>query len=199
MEELSYWISILALAIVIICWIVFALAFLTRVKPPQTRDAVNAPKSWLGIVLQGLAYVPVWAVQRRPMFSPFVGDLDALNIALQVCAAAIAIACVYLTFASLRELGKQWSLEARLLEGHDLVTTGPYSLVRHPIYTAMLGKLIATGIVLSHWAGLVVALMIFLTGTFIRTRFEERLLSDAFGERFREWKSRVPWLIPFLR
>ena len=37
------------------------------------------------------------------------------------------------------------------------------------------------------------------TGTFIRTRFEERLLSDAFGENFREWKMRVPGLIPFLK
>lgn len=149
--------------------------------------------------MQGLSYFPVWALQRRPFLSPFVGDLYALNVALQIAAAAIAIGCVCLTFASLRELGKQWSLEARLVEGHDLVTTGPYNLVRHPIYTAMLGKLIATGLVLSHWGVLPIALAIFLTGTFIRTRFEERLLNDAFGEKFREWKARVPGLIPLLK
>ena len=199
MEQLSYWTSAAAFAIVIICWIAFAATFLLRAKPPQTRDAVKAPKSWLGIALQGCAYFPVWAVQRRPLFSPLIDNLYALNIALELIAAVLSISCLLLTISALRELGKQWSLEARLVEGHDLVTTGPYNLVRHPIYTAMLGKLIATGIVLSYWPVLIVAVVIFLIGTFIRTRFEERLLSDAFGDTFAEWRSRVPALIPFLK
>ena len=46
------------------------------------------------------------------------------------------------------------------------MTSGPYSIVRHPIYTAMLGLLIATGIVLSHWAVVVIALVIFLIANF---------------------------------
>ena len=199
MEQLSYWISAAAFATVITCWIIFAATFLLRKKPPRTKNAVNAPKSWLGIILQGIAYMPVWALQRRPVFSPFIDDLYGLNIAIQLLAVALAISCVVLTIKAVRELGKQWSLEARLVEGHDLVTTGPYSLVRHPIYTAMLGNLIATGLVLSHWLVLPFAVAIFLVGTFIRTRFEERLLSDAFGERFAEWRSRVPGLIPFLK
>jgi protein-S-isoprenylcysteine O-methyltransferase Ste14 len=122
-----------------------------------------------------------------------------LNIVLQIVAAALSISCVFLTMLAIRELGKQWSLEAKLVEGHDLVMTGPYNLVRHPIYTAMLGKLIATGIVLSHWAVVIGAVIVFLIGTYIRTRFEERLLGDAFGEKFAEWKRRVPGLIPFLK
>jgi len=199
MEQLSHWITAATLATVIISWIVFASAFLLRKRPPQTKDAVNAPKSWLGIVLQGVAYFPVWALQRRPIFSPFIPGFYGMNIVLQVLAAGLAVGCVFLTIAAIRELGKQWSLEARLVEGHELVTTGPYNLVRHPIYTAMLGKLIATGIVLSYWVVVPIAVVIFLVGTFIRIRFEERLLSDAFGERFIEWKSRVPGLIPFLK
>jgi len=199
MDQLSFWTSAAALAIVVICWIAFASAFMFRAKPPQTKDAVKAPKSWLGIALQGFSYFPVWAVQRRPIFSPFIDDSYRLNMAVELLAAAMSIACLFLTISAIRELGKQWSLEARLVEGHDLVTTGPYNLVRHPIYTAMLGKLIATGIVLSYWPVVVGAVLIFLTGTFIRTRFEERLLSDAFGEKFAEWKARVPGLVPFLK
>jgi len=199
MEHLSHWISAGALTIVIVCWIAFAATFLFRAKPPGTTDAVNAPKSWLGIVLQGCAYFPVWAIQRRPFFLPFVHSLYALNVALQLLAAALSIACVVLTIRAVQELGKQWSLEARLVEGHELVTTGPYSLVRHPIYAAMLGMLIATGIVLSYWAIIIGAVVVFLIGTFIRTRFEERLLREAFGEQFERWRSRVPGLIPFLK
>ena len=199
MEQLSYWVSAAAFVIVIASWFVFASVFLLRKKPATTKDAVKAPKSWVGIALQGLAYFPVWAVQRRPMFSPFVGGSHELNIVLQVVAAALSVSCVILTMAAIKELGKQWSLEARLVEGHDLVTTGPYDLVRHPIYTAMLGKLIATGIVLSVWPVLLAALATFLLGTLIRIRFEEKLLSQAFGEKFADWRSRVPGLIPFLK
>jgi protein-S-isoprenylcysteine O-methyltransferase Ste14 len=199
MEQASYYASVGAFAVVIICWFVFAGAFLLRKKPAVTKDAVNAPKSWLGIALQGVSYGLVWALHRTPIFSPFVGENYILNIVLQVMAVVFSVSSVLLTMAAIRELGKQWSLEARLVEGHKLVTTGPYNLVRHPIYTAMLGKLIATGIVISHWAVLLVAIAIFLIGTYIRTRFEEGLLADAFGEEFAKWKARVPGLIPFLK
>jgi protein-S-isoprenylcysteine O-methyltransferase Ste14 len=197
MEQLSYWTSAAALTVVVVCWIGFAATFLLRAKPPQTRDAVKAPISWLGIILQGLSYFPVWALQRRPFFSPFIDTQYSLNVVIELVAAALSIGCLFLTISALRELGKQWSLEARLVEGHDLVTTGPYNLVRHPIYTAMLGKLIATGAVLSYWPVVLVAFVIFLIGTLIRTRFEEGLLAAAFGEKFADWKSRVPGLIPF--
>ena len=199
MEQISYYVSAAAFGTVIVCWFVFAAAFLLRKKPKPAKDAINAPKSWLGIGLQGLSYGLVWALHRTPMFSPFIGENYVVNIILQIVAVVISVSSVFLTMSAIRELGKQWSLEARLVEGHKLVTTGVYSWVRHPIYTAMLGKLIATGIVLSHWLVLTVAVVIFLIGTFIRTRFEERLLGDAFGEEFEKWKTRVPGLIPFIK
>jgi protein-S-isoprenylcysteine O-methyltransferase Ste14 len=197
MGPISYYVSIAAFVTVMVCWFVFAGSFLLRKKPKPARDAVNAPTSWLGIALQGLSYLPVWSLRRTPMFSPFAGDSDVFTIVLQVLAAILSIGSAFLAMSAIRELGKQWSLEARLVEGHNLVTTGPYSLVRHPIYTAMLGMLIATGIVISHWLVLLIAVIVFLIGTFIRTRLEERLLSDAFGSEFEKWKARVPGLIPF--
>jgi len=199
MEQISYYVSIAAFAGVVMCWFVFAGAFLLRKKPSQAKDAVNAPKSWLGIGLQGVSYGLVWALHRTPMFSPFMDDNYSINIVLQVLAVILSIGSVFLTMSAIRELGKQWSLEARLVEGHKLVTTGPYNLVRHPIYTAMLCKLIATAIIISHWLVLLIAVAVFLAGTLIRTRFEERLLGDAFGEEFAKWRARVPGLIPFVR
>jgi protein-S-isoprenylcysteine O-methyltransferase Ste14 len=199
MEESSYFVSAGAFAIVMVCWILFAATFLLRETPPQTKDAVKAPKSWIGIVLQGAGYPVMWAFFRRPIFSPVFDGLFLMNIVVQLSAAVTAAGSVLLTRAALRELGKQWSLEARLVEGHDLVTTGPYDLVRHPIYPAMLGMLIATAVVISRWWITPFGIAIFLIGTFIRIRFEEQLLAHAFGEKFRDWKSRVPGLIPFIR
>ena len=79
-----------------------------------------------------------------------------------------------------------------------LVTTGVYGVVRNPIYTGMLGMLLATGLAVSHWLGLSIAIVVFAIGTFIRVRSEEKLLREAFSAEFDEYAQRVPAVIPFL-
>ena len=98
--------------------------------------------------------------------------------------------------AAIRALGKQWSFQARIIEGHRLVVEGPYSHVRHPIYTAMLGMLLATGVTVSVWWALSAAVALFSAGTAIRVRAEERLLHEAFGEDFEAYRRYVPAVIP---
>jgi len=95
-----------------------------------------------------------------------------------------------------RTLGKQWALAARLVEGHKLITVGPYAYVRNPIYTGMLGILIATGLAMEHWIALIAAIVFFAVGTVIRVRSEEKLLRGAFGEEFEEYARRVPAVLP---
>src|SRR5215472_17158428 len=80
---------------------------------------------------------PFWSWRAAPV--PMLAGLAALVVAL-------AIYSVALTLSSVRTLGRQWALAARLVEGHELVTGGPYRYVRNPIYTGMLGMLLATGI-----------------------------------------------------
>ncbi|MEP6704844.1 MAG: isoprenylcysteine carboxylmethyltransferase family protein [Acidobacteriota bacterium] len=198
MEQISYYVTAIAFFGVIVCWFVFAGTFLLRKKPEASPDAVKAPKSFWGIALQGVGFGLVWALHRTPLFSPFVPS-EAVNIVMQIFALILSVSSVALSRSAVRELGKQWSFQARLVEDHRLITSGVYGLVRHPIYTAMLGNLIATGIVLSHWAVVLVAVVIFLIGTTIRTRLEERLLAGAFGSEFESWKAKVPGLIPGLR
>jgi protein-S-isoprenylcysteine O-methyltransferase Ste14 len=199
MEQLSYYTNLTSFVLIILLWVVFAGTFLLRKRPPASPDKVGVPSSFLGVALQGLSFGIVWAVRRSPLFSPFADDLYTLNIAFQVLAVLIAGTSVWLTITAVRELGRQWSLKARLIEGHKLVNTGVYGIVRHPIYTAMLGKLIATGIVYSHWIALICAVLLFLIGTRIRTNIEEKLLGEAFGDEFRDWKRKVPGLVPFLK
>jgi len=118
---------------------------------------------------------------------------------LQIVGVVLAAGSVWLAVLAIKELGRQWSLAARLTEGHKLITTGVYGIVRHPIYTAMLGILLATAIVFSHWVALMAAVAVFLIGTNIRTNLEEGLLRDAFGEEFKSWEAKVPGLIPFVK
>jgi protein-S-isoprenylcysteine O-methyltransferase Ste14 len=121
-----------------------------------------------------------------------------LEIALSMITIALAAGSVWFCAASLRALGQQWSLAARVVEGHKLVTQGPYSIVRNPIYTGMFGMLLATGLAVSHWIGLVLAIVVFAIGTMIRVRSEERLLREMFGSGFDEYARKVPAVIPFL-
>ena len=186
----------LLFAVVMLCWFVFAGTFLLRNKPPSPPDQKREPASLLGVALQGLSYAIVWAL-HRPMFTPPSSSFVVAMVA-SVIAVVAAIGSVWLVTVALKTLGKEWSLTARLVEGHQLATAGPYAYVRHPIYTGMLGMLLATGFAISYWPALLVALVVFFVGTMIRVRSEERLLRGAFGEQFEAYARRVPAILPGL-
>ena len=187
----------LVFVIVMICWFDFAGIFLQRKKTPSPPDQKREPGSLFGVALQGVSYAMVWGVHRT-MFTPFISHSEPLALAASVLAAIAAVSSVWLIMAALKTLGKEWSLTARLVEGHQLATSGPYAHVRHPIYTGMLGMLVATGLALSHWGALLGALVVFFVGTVIRVRREEKLLRGAFGEQFEAYARRVPALLPGL-
>ena len=186
-----------AWVVVLACWFVFVLTFLLRKTTPVTSESKRDPSSIFGIVLQALSFLIVWVVQR-PMFTSFVPSSKSITGILEIIAAGSAIASMALVIAAVRTLGKEWSLTARVVTGHQLATKGPYNFVRHPIYTAMLGMLLANGIVFSYWPALLLAIIVYLSGTLIRIRSEERLLRETFGAEFEAYSERVPALLPGL-
>lgn len=185
-------------AVVVLAWIVFAVVFIFGKRPAAsvTPDRKRKPASIVGFVIQALAYGLVWGLPR-----PFLSFPSAFpNWAAVLWAAvtiAVAIGSVWLTVAAVRTLGKEWSLTARVVEEHRLVQTGPYRLVRHPIYTGMLGMLLVTGSALGQNIMIVVATVLFSVGTLIRIEFEERLLRETFGAEFDRYVRRVPALFPY--
>jgi protein-S-isoprenylcysteine O-methyltransferase Ste14 len=185
----------LVFGVVMLCWFVFAGIFLFRQKPPSALDQKRDRGSIFGVALQGLSYGLVWGV-RREAFTPFVSGSKSMEIAVSAIAILAAVGSVILITAAVKTLGKEWSVTARLVEGHKLATSGPYAYVRHPIYTGMLGMLLATGLAISHWMALLAALAIFLVGTLIRIRREEKLLREAFGADFDDYSRRVPAIVP---
>lgn len=190
----------LVFAVVMLCWFAFAGIFLFRKKPPSPPDQKRERGSLIGVALQGISYGIVWGVRREP-FTPIIAGSetrDLVAIAASVLAILAAVSAVWLITNAVRTLGKEWSITARLVEGHKLATSGPYAYVRHPIYTGMLGMLVATGLATSHWVGLLVALVIFFVGTIIRVRSEEKLLREAFGQDFENYARRVPAIVPGL-
>jgi protein-S-isoprenylcysteine O-methyltransferase Ste14 len=195
MTVLFEFLPTLVFVIVMICWFVFAGVFLFRKKPPSPPDQKRAPGSLIGVAVQGMSYGIVWGV-RREAFTPLVSAGKPVAMAAGLVAICAAVGSVWLIANALKTLGKEWSLTARLVEGHKLATAGPYAYVRHPIYTGMLGMLVATGLAVSHWAALLAALLVFFIGTIIRVRSEEQLLREAFGEQFDNYARRVSAIVP---
>ncbi|MGA7850857.1 MAG: isoprenylcysteine carboxylmethyltransferase family protein [Terriglobales bacterium] len=129
-------------------------------------------------------------------FSPVAYGSPVVEWGLAALTVAIAVASTWLVNAAARRLGKQWALAARLVEDHTLIQDGPYRFVRNPIYAGMFGMLVATGLAMTQWTPLLVASVLFIAGTYIRIRSEERLLREAFGAEFEEYARNVPALIP---
>ncbi len=184
-------------AVVMLSWLAFVVVFVARQNPPPPPDSKRDRISILGIALQAVSYGVVWSVHRQ-FFTPIVRMRKELEILVAIVTMLVAIGSVWFVSSAVRSLGKHWSIAARLVEGHKLVTEGPYRVVRNPIYTGMFGMLLATGLAIGHWIGLLSALVVFAVGTVIRVQSEERLLREAFGDEFEAYARRVPAVVPFL-
>lgn len=183
---------------VIVCWLALCALFFLQKRKPRPPTAKRAPAARWGMALQGAAFFSVWLFQRWNW--PLLYSVSRpLQDALSLAAIPMAITSSWLTVSAIRTLGKQWSFDARLAEGHRLIVAGPYSHMRHPIYTAMLGMMLATGLAVTYWPIVAAATLIFCLGTAIRVRAEERLLRDAFGEDFEAYARYVPAILPRLR
>ena len=184
--------------LVLLCWLGFFFPFIWRKKKETKADttAKRAPASQLGIGLQGAAFFIMWFFNTKAVPWATIHVEGFVLWAVCLVALLLAAASVWMAVAAILALGKQWSLQARLIEGHRLVVEGPYSHVRHPIYTAMLGMLVATGIVASVWWALAGSVVLFAIGTSVRVSAEERLLREAFGDDFEAYRKYVPAVIP---
>jgi protein-S-isoprenylcysteine O-methyltransferase Ste14 len=182
---------------VIVCWWIFGLTFWLRRRPPRAREAKRDWTSLIGLLLQAAGYFCVWSFPlRQKHLLPVASPPPVVEWGLAALTAGIAVASVWLVNAAARRLGKQWALAARLVEGHTLIQDGPYCFVRNPIYTGMFGMLLATGLAAGRWIPLLMAIALFIPGTLIRIRSEERLLREAFGSEFEAYARDVPALIP---
>jgi protein-S-isoprenylcysteine O-methyltransferase Ste14 len=182
--------SILAYAVLAAGTLLWCAPFVSgflRTRRKSSRVDRNA--RW-GVALECVGYSLLWQGpfwRMAPAWWRF-----ALSLAL------FLLACL-LSWTGAQALGKQWRIDAALGPGQTLVKSGPYRLVRHPIYASMLCVLLGTGFVLTRLPLLLVALAVFLAGTEIRIRSEDRLLEAAFGEQFAQYRRTVPGLIPFVK
>ena len=181
MHTLTYFIIIAG----IVVWFYPFVGAHNRTPPAQT---VNRVSRW-GVLLQFIAFTLLWQgkfwLRPLPMWR------------VVVCSICFALACA-LSWTSSRALAGQLRIDAALGAEHTLVKSGPYAIVRNPIYTSMLLVLCAIAVVIAGWKLFAAALLLFIVGTEIRVRTEETLLAERFGEEFEDYKRNVGAYVPFM-
>ncbi len=167
-------------------WNLSARSVKPAVERQPTLGRMARMPIWLGFILFTVAWVyPFGPVAiRRTVLSD--------SVAVAICALGSVLA-----IWSRRTLGGDWSQDVELKQGHTLVERGPYSLVRHPIYTAHLllglGTAIGSGRVVAF-----AALALFVVGFWTKLKQEEGLLLLAFPGDYPAYRTRVKALIPFV-
>lgn len=94
-------------------------------------------------------------------------------------------------------LGTMWSANITLKEGHRIIDTGPYALVRHPIYTGILFSAWATAVAHGNEHSFLGAALMTL-GFYLKSRREEQLLIVELGAPYEAYRRRVPMLVPHI-
>ncbi|MDE3195344.1 MAG: isoprenylcysteine carboxylmethyltransferase family protein [Acidobacteriota bacterium] len=175
-----------------VAWFVWLLPFfIAQGKGTVPPVRVERRARW-GILLEAAGFCIVFTHGPRVWSAEW--PLWRLAIAAVSAAAGIA-----LSWTAVRNLGRQWRIDAGLNADHELVRTGPYRMVRHPIYASMLAMLLAGVAAAGTLPGWPMGLAFYLAGTEIRIRVEDGLLRSRFGAEFEAWRLSVPAYIPFLR
>lgn len=192
-----YPISSLQLGCFALVVIVGGIALIATFSKNRSKDSPSArsEKSRLGIALQAIAFGFVgYGPLRVSVASDAMSSLAFSAMILLLGGSGVAI-----FVAAARAMGKNWSVVARMRSDHELVRSGPFAVVRHPIYLALFLYFLSFGVAFGHLAQLVAGVPLYLAGTIVRVRSEERLLRAQFGDAHASYVREVPAFIPFLR
>ena len=161
----------------------------------ETETSVRQSGTARAPVMANLAAVGVFF----PSLLIFSGNSKApLALPLAMSGGLLAVAGAALVLRSRATLGAAWSFVPKAGHGTGLVTTGPYRLVRHPIYLGLILLALGQALAFSSWlAGSIVLVGIVPTFAW-RASAEETLLGRTFGERYRLYTRQTKMIIPYL-
>jgi protein-S-isoprenylcysteine O-methyltransferase Ste14 len=162
----------------------------------RTKSHVRTHDSWvyrLPILLGAILLLP-WtakALGDTPLYNPGNSGTYAL--------AVVALLGISFTWWARIHLGRFWSNAITHKEDHRIIDTGPYGMVRHPIYTGLIVAILATGVAVATGTSLLGALLISF-GQWRKARMEEKFLSAELGPAaYGAYCRRVPMIVPFIR
>jgi protein-S-isoprenylcysteine O-methyltransferase Ste14 len=175
-------------------WLVYWIFSAWGVRRNERGESVV--QRFLTAFVLGIGAFLIFARASRlgPLDRRFVADRQEIRtVALIMVVAGLGI-----SVWARRHIGQFWSARVTLKEGDELIQSGPYARVRHPIYSGIALAMIGTAMFVGEWRALVGA-AIFVVGHWLKARREEELLGSQFGPVYEEYRKRTGSLMPRLR
>jgi protein-S-isoprenylcysteine O-methyltransferase Ste14 len=180
--------------IVMFPWYVFAAYWVItwlQVKRTKARENLANRLATLGAVLLAFGLLFTDRLRIGPLqlrFVPEAAWIGWAGFVLTCVGVAVAIWARYC-------LGQNWSARVTLKEGHELIRSGPYASMRHPIYTGMLLAMVGTALVVGELRG-ILAVLVLLAAHSLKALREERLLAAEFGQEYARYRRSAGFLFP---
>ncbi|HEY1748253.1 MAG TPA: isoprenylcysteine carboxylmethyltransferase family protein [Xanthobacteraceae bacterium] len=180
-------------AVVWLAWLAYWFVAALNVKRTERRERfapliLNRAPLVIGALLLAFERQPLHWLSSR--FLPLSQAFYWIGLFMLVAGLAFAV-------WARRYLGRNWSGIVTVKQDHELIRSGPYALVRHPIYTGLLFAILGTAVAIGEWRGLI-AFVLITAGFVIKLRTEEKFMSETFGTQYAHYRAEVPALIPFL-
>lgn len=180
----------------VVAWYVIRYPFARRAKRLRVIQDQRSQIEIIGLAaaLLGLAVVPgIYVATGVPRIADYPAHAWAVGVG-----AILFFAAMWVFRRTHKELGKNWSITLEIREKHKLVCSGPYALVRHPMYTSFLLMGLGQAFLLSNWVVGLAGLLGFAILYFLRVDKEERMMLQHFGPDYRAYMDRTKRIIPYL-
>jgi len=130
------------------------------------------------------------------MFSGYERILDTIQ-ALSFAGVFIALTGLIIRCLAIKQLQDKFTVNVRLVDDHQLITTGLYGLVRHPAYLGLWLFAFGLGLAMNSWWSLSILVVAFSVAIYYRIFVEEQVLNQAFGKVYEDYSRYTPKLFPF--
>jgi len=180
----------LRIAVLLAAHVIFLSAGALRILRGQRAHLLVADAPWWIQYYPPLVWLPFVVAYVQPLAIDLDRTLRFVGLAVAVTSAAFAAWAMW-------SLGRSYGIRMDVFEGHSLKTDGPYALVRHPMYLGIVLFHVGASLALESPLMLVATALFVAPFTALRISAEEKVLKDAFGERYLRYAERVPALIPF--
>lgn len=155
---------------------------------------VNQEKFLLILLGIGLMLIPlVW------MFTPFLNEFDmGIPIYWRWFGVVLALLSLVYFWRIHQVLGTNWSPTLEIKQTHQLIRTGPYRRIRHPMYTQIWIWVIAQALITSNFYAGLSGILVWTVAYFIRVPKEEEMMLEHFGEEYRKYMKQTGRVLPKL-
>ncbi len=179
-----------------VVWIAFLVYW--RIKAAGTKTTQRSESAASGILRTVIFLIVVVLLTTTRIPLPWLyRELWPSGIWPFWIGAAVTVGGLLFAVWARRHLASNWSSSVTIKQGHELITTGPYALVRHPIYTGILTGFLGTAIALSQVRGVIGFVLIFVM-LLAKLRTEEEWMRSQFGETYATYAHRTTALVPYL-